>query len=151
MEYEIIDRDINKIKEIDDIRVKSFNLEFGGDYYINSLSSGKMIAVKAILDGKTIGGCYVYISPNTYSLNIDRIFILDEYRYNNYASELLEFVLDNKSYFEDYYNLRVDRSIVEPSDDDLIEFYRKNGYNGPGVIGNMTRFLEYEKKDNIRR
>lgn len=95
MEYEIIDRDIDKIKEIDDIRVKAFNLDFQGDYYLNKLSSGKLIAVKAIIDGKIIGGCYVYISPNTYSLNIDRIFILDEYRHNNYASELLEYVLNN--------------------------------------------------------
>ena len=148
MKCEIVDRDIDKIKEIDDIRVKAFNLEYGGDYYLNNLSSGKMIAIKAIIDEKPIGGCYVYISPNTYSLNIDRIFMLEEYRHNNYASELLEYVLNNKSYFEDYYNLKVDRSIVEPSNDDLIKFYRENGYSGPGIIGNMTRILEYEKNNN---
>ena len=151
MKYEIVDRDIDNIKEIDDIRVKAFNLDYQGAFYLDNISSGKMIAVKAMLDGKIIGGCYVYISPITYSLNINRLFILDEYRNNNYASELLEYVLDNKSYFEDYYNIKVNRSIVEPYNDDLIEFYKKNGYSDPGIIGNMTKYLEDEINNNKRR
>ena len=143
LEYKIINKDeYDEIKELDEVRVKSYELSEQLDLFMNQIKDGKLIAIKVILDNKTIGGSYVYISPNTNSLYIDRIFILQEYRNNNYASKLLNYILSNKEFFEDYYNREVTCSMVEPSSNELIEFYKKNGYKGPNVLGNMTKELE---------
>ena len=108
LEYKIINKDeYDEIKELDEVRVKSYELSEQLDLFMNQIKDGKLIAIKVILDNKTIGGSYVYISPNTNSLYIDRIFILQEYRNNNYASKLLNYILSNKEFFEDYYNREI--------------------------------------------
>ena len=149
LNYKILDNnDFDEIDDLDKIRIKAFGQTEGTDYFVNQIKDNKMHAVEVLLDQTVIGGCYVYISPNTHSLNIDRIFILDEYRHHQYASQLLEYVLSHKREFEDIYQMKVTTSIVEPSSDELIKFYKLNGYRGPNVIGGMTKALEYEDTDS---
>ena len=145
MEYKILgSNDYIEIDELDKIRVESFNQEASTDYFVNRIKNNQLSAVQVSVDNNVVGGAYVYISPNTYSLNIDRLFILEEYRHNNYASLLLDYILKNKKIFEDIYGIKVNKSIVEPSSVSLIEFYKLNGYKGPNVIGNMTKTINYE-------
>ena len=147
LEYRILNSDeFDEVHYLDKVRIKAFGQTEGTDFFVNQIKDNKMTAVEVLLDGTVIGGCYVYISPNTSSLNIDRIFILDEYRHHQYASQLLNYVLSHKREFEDIYQMKVTTSIVEPSSDELIAFYKLNGYRGPNVIGSMTKALDYEDK-----
>lgn len=144
LEYKILTKeDIDNIDELDIIRTKSFNLKEQSNYYLDNLKSGKMVGIELLLDNIIIGGAYVYVSPNTYSLVIERIFIIEEYRHNKYASKLLEYILNNKNYFEEYYDIEINSSRVEPSNDELIKFYKENGYKGPNILNEMIRHLDY--------
>jgi len=146
VDFKIVNsRDIDIIKEIETVRRNAFGVSEEVPYFFHNLTSGNMIAVEALLDGTVIGGAYVYISRLTKSLNIDRIFIEEEYRNHNYASQLLEYIIQQKDYFEHYYDMEVDKSFVEPINDELIAFYQKNGYHSPNSLGQMIRFIHLDK------
>ena len=145
MEYKILNsNDYIEIDELDKIRIKSFDQETSSDFFINKIKNNQLSAVQVSKDNNVIGGAYVYISPNTYSLNIDRVFILEEYRHNKYASDLLNYILKNKKIFEDIYDTKINKSIVEPSSEGLIDFYKLNGYHGPNAMGIMYKMLDYK-------
>ena len=101
-----------------------------------------------IVNNEVVGGAYVFVSSNTNSLNIDRIFILQEYRNQHYASDLLTYINDHKSIFEDYSGIEIHKGFVEPQDDDLISFYKKNGYRGPNSFNIMSKSLNYYSENN---
>ena len=146
VEFKIVNSsDIDIIEEIETIRRKAFGISEEIPVFIHNLTSGNMIAVEAVLDGVAIGGAYVYISRLTRSLNIDRIFIDEEYRNHNYASQLLEYIIQQKDYFEHYYDMEVDKSFVEPISDELFAFYQKNGYRSPNSLGQMVRVINIDK------
>lgn len=146
VEFKIVNSsDIDIINELETIRRKAFGVSEAIPVFIHNLTSGKMIAVEAVLDGTVIGGAYVYISRLTKTLNVDRIFIDEESRNHNYASQLLEYIIQQKDYFEHYYDMEVEKSLVEPIGDELIAFYQKNGYRRPNSLGQMIRFIHLDK------
>lgn len=140
LEFKFLNKDdFIEINELDKVRVKSYGLTEQLNTYMNDIKEDKLTGVEVILDNKIIGGAYVYISPNNYTLNIAKIFILQEYRKNNYASKLLDYIFDNINYLEEKYNINTNASLVEPDNEELIEFYKKNGYREPNSIGIMRR------------
>ena len=140
LEFKILNNnDIIEIQELDKIRLTSYGLDEQITVYKDQIKNGSLTAVEVLYDNKIIGGAYLYISSNTKTLNISKIFILQEFRNNNYASKLLDYIFNNINYFEEYYNIEANSSLVEPDNIDLIEFYKKNGYREPNRIGIMRR------------
>ena len=152
IEYKILDSsDIEDITNLDQIRLASFSIKEGNNFFIDNIKSGNMQAIEMIVNNNVVGGAYLFISPNTHSITIERIFILDKYQHNGFASLLLEHILSLKELFEDKYNMIINCSIAEPSNDELIKFYKQNGYKGPNAIGTMKRYLDYEITNIIKK
>ena len=138
--YELLDNNNKDILEIEMLRCEAFNIKelVKDSYYYKKIKDGDMVVVKCYLDDKLVGGVYV---TNSYSsLFIDQIFIRPKYQRNglHIGSRLLNYVLENKNIFEDYFNKKFSVSRLENRCQD--EFYNYMGYkNENNLMDTMKR------------
>ncbi len=85
-----------------------------------------------------IGG--IYLSDSYSSLFVEQIFVSKNYQFSDLkvGSNLLHFIIDNKSIFEKRFNKKFNISRLESKNQD--KFYSSNGYvQENNLIGTMKR------------
>ena len=104
----------------------------GKSYYLDKFNKYKLLGAGAYIDNKLVGG--IYISDSYDTLYIEYLFVSKEYQSNknHIGSELLSFVLKNKNAFEEYFNIDIYVSMLEPGSELLRMYYRKFGYKDIG-------------------
>ena len=137
MKYVIVSTlsEMNKLEEIRKIvnNIKSQETSF----YLNEMQKGTVVPVAVIIDDEIIGG--VYISCSMSSLFIENIFVQKDYQGRGIASSLINYVIKNKSIFEEHFERKFTLSKLEPNSDSIISFYRKLGYSEPNELNVMKR------------
>ena len=135
VEYKILGK--GEYVSMENIRMEVYGLSESSLFFIDSVTSGRMIPVGVFVDNKLIGGAY--ISKSLKSLYIENIFIKSEYQHKGYAKGLLKYIFDNKKLFEEYFNMEFLFSKLEPNSNDIIEFYKSVGFSEPNDLNVMRK------------
>ena len=133
-------RILHDFREIEHLRRKAFEITSMLDYFENNLKEGKMVAVGAYLDGKLIGGAY--ISSSMHSLYIEQLFVNKEYQHQGIGSNIVRYILNNKGYFEKYFNEKYIYSKTEPSSDEALKMLENLGYKkADDALDTMRKYI----------
>ena len=140
LEFELMAISDDEILKIEKLRCEVFNYDFSreNNYYFRELKKGNIIGIKCLYDGKLIGG--IYLSDLYSSLFVEQIFVSKNYQFSDLkvGSNLLHFIIDNKSIFEKKFFKKFNISRLESKNHD--KFYISNGYvQENNLIGTMKR------------
>ena len=118
IDYSLVKLNDSNIVELEKLRINAYQMDFddmsiNNTFFAKGLRCGKYIVFGAYLDNKLVGACYV---SNIYnSLFIDRLFVLKSLQKSGYhiGTNLLKYVLNNKSVVEEYFNEKFSVSMLE--------------------------------------
>lgn len=134
LKFKIIEPTKENILELERLRYSAYSffdptLNETNSYYFKKIWEGKMIACGAFLNSSLVAGCY--ISNSHHSLYIEQIFVKKEFQNHKdlrIGSTLIEYVLKNKEWIENFFHESFSYAKVEPASNSLIEYYGKLGF-----------------------
>lgn len=134
MNYKIV----NNVKEIEDLRRDSFNIKFDNrNFYEQQINNGKILPLGGYINDELVAG--VYISASFQSLYIDQLFVKKEYQHNGYGTNILQFVLNNKYIFEDFFKTEFEFSKAEIRNENALKLVQNLGYKQTDDIYGTVR------------
>lgn len=96
--------------------------------YLEDIENGSILVFMCLIDSLPVSACY--ISKFRGTLYVDYLFTLPEYQRKKYyyGKNLLQYILDNKSIVEDYFNCSFQKSVLCPGSPKVISLYKSLGY-----------------------
>ena len=132
IKYGIVPLTNSNIELLENIRFNAYKIDttdfpVKDSFHFGKLQNKKYIVFGCYLNNELIGACYISNSYN--SLYIEQLFILSEYQKSSYylGTNLLKFVLDNKSVIEKHFNSKFYFSRLENKNIDS-NMYKSLGY-----------------------
>ncbi len=123
---------------VDRLRHDVQKLEYvENNYFINRIKNSEICVLACFIDDSVVGG--LYLSNYLNSLYIEKVFVKEIYQKQGIASYMINYVINNKEYFEGFFNKKVEYSKLEPNSKLTIDIYRKLGYRGPDDLNIMKR------------
>ena len=131
-------KNVDDLNLVDRLRYDVENLEYVEDnYFINKIKNNEICVLACFIDNSVVGG--VYLSNYLNSLYVEKVFVKESFQKQGIASSMIKYVINNKDYFEGFFNKRIDYSKLEPNSNLTIDIYRKLGYRGPDDLNIMRR------------
>ena len=107
------------------------------NFYINRIKKDEICVLACFIENDLAAG--MYISNYLNSLYVEKLFVKESFRKQGIASNMINYVINNKEYFENFFNQKIDYSRLEPNSNLTIDIYRKLGYRGPDNLNIMKR------------
>ncbi len=134
MNYKVI----KNAKEIEDLRRDSFNIKFDNrNFYEQQINNGKILPLGGYINDELVVGAY--ISASFQSLYIDQLFVKKEYQHNGYGTNILQFILNNKYIFEDFFKTEFEFSKAEIRNENALKLVQNLGYKQTNDIYGTVR------------
>ena len=138
--FSLLNLDDNLINVLENMRYDAYSINLSSDissFYKFNLNHGNFVAFGVYYQNQLVGACYV--SKTYSSLYVEQLFILKKYQNTNLhlGSELLKYVLNQKEYVDNYFNINAKYSYIENSIDSHL--YERLGYK------EVTEFLMRKK------
>ena len=137
--FTVIDGE-NNFKLLESLRFDSYgihNIDFN-QYYYDKFIHHKILLYGAFYHGVLVGGAY--ISSSFDSLFVEQLFVKKEFQksYLHVGSKLLNYIIYDKKYCEEFFKTKFDVSRLESRNNDL--FYQKLGYQKEdNIYGTMKK------------
>lgn len=132
IQYSIINLTDENILKLEQIRYDAYKfdkqeLKEGNPLYIKYLKEGKYLVFGCYLNNQLIGGCYISNFHN--SLYVEQLFISKQHQRTSLhlGTNLLLHVLKNKDQVEEYFQIKLNYSYLEPRKN-TENFYQNLGY-----------------------
>ena len=150
IEYKFLNMDEEHMKEYEEMRLEAF--DYG---HLNKLALSQTRYTKAAQENKRIFvvvGLYyeeeldaiVYVSNNHNSLYIEQLFVRKnkQGKHLHLGRQLLQYILENKETFEQYFNQHFEISSLTPIDEKSIAIYKSFGYQKKnGIYGIYSKHI----------
>ena len=126
------------IELVDRLRYDAQNMEYvDNNFFINRIKNGEICVLACFIENSVVGG--IYLSNSLNSLYVEKIFVKEQFQKCGIATFMINYVINNKHYFEGLFHKKIDFSILEPNSNLTVDLYRKLGFRGPDNLNIMRR------------
>ena len=126
------------IELVDRLRYDAQNMEYvDNNFFINRIKKGEICVLACFIENSVVGG--IYLSNSLNSLYVEKIFVKEQFQKCGIATFMINYVINNKTYFEGLFYKKIDYSILEPNSNLTVDLYRKLGFRGPDNLNIMRR------------
>lgn len=141
--YSIKENSEEEAIKAENMRRKVYGIESTFDvkdsYYTREISQGNILLFTCEINEITVAACYISNSFN--SLYVEYLFVLPEYQEKSLhlGKNLLQYICDNKKIVEEYFNCKLNHSLLSPTTEKSRAIYESMGYKVTNKILNIMR------------
>ena len=127
--------------QFESLRASAFGLDYGiSKYYYEKFKQHTMLIIGAYVNDELVGCAYVspFCCDNGY---IDQLFVREDYHNNelHVGTSILRYIEDNITDISDYFDLSINKLLIEYCDTKTRIIYKKHGYKPTNLDGTLYK------------